>query len=139
MNPTEVVLAFHERASRRDESALDLIAEDFIQHAAGPQGRDGFRQTVETLRHDLDEPTTSIHRVIAQDDVVVDQTPERIQMLGALRAGKTCLECHEGQRGKLLGAFSYELTPIATPPNKGETPSPEPARPHPTSETPNYM
>jgi lactoylglutathione lyase len=71
--PEEVVRDFHERASQRDETALELIAEDFIQHAAGPQGRDGFRQTMETLRHDLDEPTTEIQRVIAQDDLVVVQ------------------------------------------------------------------
>jgi predicted ester cyclase len=58
MNAAELVLAFHDRASRRDESVLELIAEDFVQHAAGPQGRDGFRQTLETLRHDLDGPTT---------------------------------------------------------------------------------
>ena len=73
MTPTETVLAFHERASRKDETALDLIAEDFVQHATGLQGRDGFRQTVETLRNDLDGPTTVIHRVIAQDDLVVVQ------------------------------------------------------------------
>jgi lactoylglutathione lyase len=73
MTPTEIVLAFHEGASRREESALDLIADDFIQHAAGPQGRGGFRQTLEALRHDLDEPTTVIERVVAQDDLVVVQ------------------------------------------------------------------
>jgi predicted ester cyclase len=73
LTPAEVVLAFHERARRQDESALELIAEDFVQHAAGPQGRDGFRQTMETLRHDLDGPSTVIHRVVAQDDLVVVQ------------------------------------------------------------------
>jgi hypothetical protein len=46
------------------------------------------------------------------EDVVIDQQPERIQMLGAVRAASNCLECHEGQRGKLLGAFSYEIIPI---------------------------
>jgi hypothetical protein len=44
-----------------------------------------------------------------QQDVVVDQRPERIAMLGAIRAGSDCLQCHEGARGDLLGAFSYEL------------------------------
>ena len=48
----------------------------------------------------------------SQEDIVVEQQPDRIQMLGALRAGKTCLECHHGDRGRLLGAFSYELTPL---------------------------
>ena len=73
MTPTEVVLAFHERARRRDPAALELIAPDFVQHAAGPQGRSGFQQTMATLDHDLDGPTTEIHRVIAQDDLVVVQ------------------------------------------------------------------
>lgn len=56
--------------------------------------------------------SVSLPKLNSQEDIVVDQTPNRIQMLGALRAGNTCLECHQGQRGKLLGAFSYELTPI---------------------------
>jgi predicted ester cyclase len=73
MTPTEVVLAFHEAAERRDATALDLIAEDFVQHAAGPQGRDGFRQTLQTLEHDLDGPTTVIHRVVAEGEFVVVQ------------------------------------------------------------------
>ncbi len=57
----------------------------------------------------------ALPKLAAQEDVVVDQKTNQIQMLGALRASKTCLECHQGQRGKLLGAFSYELTPIADP------------------------
>jgi hypothetical protein len=31
-------------------------------------------------------------------------------MLGSLRAAKQCLDCHNVQRGELLGAFSYRLT-----------------------------
>lgn len=46
------------------------------------------------------------------EDVVIDQQPDRIQMVGAVRAARQCVECHEGQRGRLLGAFSYEITPI---------------------------
>jgi predicted ester cyclase len=73
MTPAETVRAFHRAAELRDESALGLVAEDFIQHAAGPQGREGLRQIVATLDHDLDHPTTTIHRVVAQDDLVVVQ------------------------------------------------------------------
>jgi predicted ester cyclase len=73
MTPEEIVRSFHDAVKRRDGSALDLIAEDFIQHATGLQGRDGFRQTVATLDHDLDGPTTVIHQVIAQGDLVVVQ------------------------------------------------------------------
>ena len=54
----------------------------------------------------------ALPHLISEQDVVVDTHQERIQMLGALRAGNTCLECHEGQFGKLLGAFSYELLPL---------------------------
>jgi predicted ester cyclase len=71
MTPTETVVAFHQAADRRDGSAFGLVAEDLVQHAAGPQGRAGLRQTLATLDHDLDRPTVTIHRVVAQDDLVV--------------------------------------------------------------------
>ena len=71
MTPAETVLAFHRAAELRDGSAFDLVAEDLVQHAAGPQGREGLRQTLATLDHDLDHPTATIHRVVAQDDLVV--------------------------------------------------------------------
>src|SRR3954463_14185576 len=71
MTPADCVLAFHEAMERRDDAGFALIAEDLIQHAAGPQGRDGLRQTLATLDHDLDHPTATIHRVVAQDDLVV--------------------------------------------------------------------
>jgi predicted ester cyclase len=73
MTPTETVVAFHEALNLRENSAFDHIAEDLIQHAAGPQGREGLRQTLATLDHDLDRPTATIHRLVAQDDVVVVQ------------------------------------------------------------------
>lgn len=54
----------------------------------------------------------ALPQLAAQQDIVVNQQPDRIQMLGALRAGKSCFECHHGDRGKLLGAFSYEFAPL---------------------------
>ena len=71
MTPAETVLASHRALESRDDAAFDLVAEDLVQHAAGPQGRDGLRQTVATLDHDLDHPTTTIHRVVAQGELVV--------------------------------------------------------------------
>jgi predicted ester cyclase len=73
MTPAETVVAFHEALRLRDESAFGHIAEDFIQHAAGPQGRAGLQRTLATLDHDLDRPTATIHRLVAQDDLVVVQ------------------------------------------------------------------
>ena len=71
MTPAETVLAFHEKARLRDASAFALVAEDLVQHAAGPQGREGLRQTLSILDHDLGRPRSEIHRVVSQDDVVV--------------------------------------------------------------------
>jgi lactoylglutathione lyase len=71
MTPAETVLAFQEAIERRDGSAFELVAEELVQHAAGPQGREGLRQTLATLDGDLDHPTATIHRVVAQDDLVV--------------------------------------------------------------------
>jgi predicted ester cyclase len=71
MTPAETVLAFHRAAELRDGSAFQFVAEDLIQHAAGPQGREGLRQTLATVDHDLDRPTATIQRVVTQDDMVV--------------------------------------------------------------------
>jgi hypothetical protein len=43
------------------------------------------------------------------EDLVVRETGDRLRMLGAVRATKQCLDCHGGNRGDLLGAFSYVL------------------------------
>ena len=53
-------------------------------------------------RHALD-------RLRSDEDLVIDDAPNRIRMVGSLRAGKDCMECHSVRRGELLGAFSYEL------------------------------
>jgi len=55
---------------------------------------------------------TALPQLTTQEDIVVKYQPGQIEMLGALRAGKTCLECHRGERGKLLGAFSYTLVAV---------------------------
>lgn len=54
----------------------------------------------------------SLPKLESDEDLVVDQQPSRIQMLGAIRAATSCLDCHDCQRGQLLGAFSYELSPV---------------------------
>lgn len=51
----------------------------------------------------------ALPKLESDEDIVVDQRPNRIEMLGAIRAATNCLECHDAQRGQLLGAFSYEM------------------------------
>jgi hypothetical protein len=55
--------------------------------------------------------STSLERIWSENDLVVEESPQRIRMLGSLRAGKSCQACHSVRRGELLGAFSYELVP----------------------------
>lgn len=43
------------------------------------------------------------------EDLFVRGTNDKALMLGAIRATKQCLDCHGGNRGDLLGAFSYGL------------------------------
>jgi hypothetical protein len=59
----------------------------------------------------LDEfEADALKQLRTQQDVVVDDHEGRVRMLGSLRAGTQCLDCHAAQRGALLGAFSYVLS-----------------------------
>jgi hypothetical protein len=43
------------------------------------------------------------------EDLFIASKGETVRMLGALRATKTCQQCHDAEVGDLLGAFSYTL------------------------------
>jgi hypothetical protein len=51
----------------------------------------------------------ALQKLLEGEEIHTAGTPNRIEMLGAVRASKQCLQCHEVPRGTLLGAFSYEL------------------------------
>lgn len=56
-----------------------------------------------------------------EQDLVVEEGLNRIRMLGSLRAGEDCMQCHLVERGELLGAFSYDLyraEPVEPPENE---------------------
>jgi lactoylglutathione lyase len=62
---------FLARSAAGDPSLLDdLVAPDFVNHAAGPQGREGWRATFATLRHDLGDHTLEVHQVLVDGDHV---------------------------------------------------------------------
>ncbi len=64
----------------------------------------------DTPVRDLGEfETGALAKLKAGEDVVTRASLNRIEMLGALRASKSCLQCHNVERGQLLGAFSYSL------------------------------
>jgi hypothetical protein len=51
----------------------------------------------------------ALERLREGEDLVYEETDRSVHMVGAIRAVQQCLECHQTQRGALLGAFTYEL------------------------------
>ena len=48
----------------------DLVAEDMINHAAGPQGRSGLARILSNIDHDLGPVTLEQHHLVGDGDVV---------------------------------------------------------------------
>jgi hypothetical protein len=55
-----------------------------------------------------------------KETVILDATTNQVRMVGAIRMANACTKCHEGARGDLLGAFTYDLVrePAFVPPQK---------------------
>lgn len=51
----------------------------------------------------------------AGEDLFVAEAGDVRRMLGAVRSAKQCVDCHGGQRGDLLGSFSYTFRKVETP------------------------
>ena len=69
---------------------------------------------MDELRHAPTRPLNpfeqnALRRLQKGDDLQVDATSDRLNMLGSIRAMQQCLACHQVRRGDLLGAFSYTL------------------------------
>lgn len=70
--PKAVIEELFRRRAAGDESVVDeLIAEHMVNHAAGPQGREGWKQILATLAVDLgDEVTIDNHCFIGEGEMV---------------------------------------------------------------------
>jgi len=67
----EVVAEMFRRQQRGDETALDdLVAANMVNHAAGPQGREGLKLILRTIDDDLGPVTVEQHHLIGDEDVV---------------------------------------------------------------------
>jgi hypothetical protein len=53
--------------------------------------------------------SAALERLRQGEDLHVVPTSGGLRMLGAIRSARQCVACHGGQRGDLLGAFSYIL------------------------------
>jgi predicted ester cyclase len=65
-----VVTEFSERFAAGDDGLWeDLVAADFVNHATGSRGRDAWRSTFATLRHDLGDFIVEEHHVLIDGDL----------------------------------------------------------------------
>jgi hypothetical protein len=53
-------------------------------------------------------------QIRAGEDLVSIEAESQLRMLGSIRNLKQCVDCHGGERGDLLGAFSYTLRRVGT-------------------------
>jgi predicted ester cyclase len=74
----EVVEELFERQRAADETVLDdLVAADLVNHAAGPQGREGLRTILRTIEVDLGPTELEQHHLIGEGDLVVQHVTLR--------------------------------------------------------------
>jgi predicted ester cyclase len=67
----DVVEELIRRQQAGDATALDdLVAKDMINHAAGPQGRDGLKMILSTIDADLGPIAFEQHHLIGDGDLV---------------------------------------------------------------------
>ena len=70
-NAKDVVEDLFRRQEAGDATVLDdLVAEDMINHAAGPQGRDGLKLILSTIAADLGPVVGEQHHLIGEGDLV---------------------------------------------------------------------
>lgn len=67
----DVVEEMFRRQQEGDDTVLDdLVAEDMVNHAAGPQGRDGLKLILRIIDTDLGPVTVEQHHLIGDGDLV---------------------------------------------------------------------
>jgi predicted ester cyclase len=70
MEPKEVITELFARGA--DEAAInEFIAPDMVNHAAGPQGREGWKQILATIAVDLgSDRTSTTHALFGEGELV---------------------------------------------------------------------
>ncbi len=69
--PKEVVEELFRRRQGGDESVLDdLVAVEMVNHASGPQGREGLRGILATIDRDLGHPVADQHQLFGEGELV---------------------------------------------------------------------
>lgn len=66
----DVVAELFRRQLAGNDDFDDLVSADMVNHAAGPQGRDGLKAILRTIEHDLGPVSFEQHHLIGEDDLV---------------------------------------------------------------------
>jgi len=67
----DVVEELFRRRAAGDEGVLDeLVSVDMVNHAAGPQGREGMRRILRIIDEDLGPVTVEQHHLFGEGDLV---------------------------------------------------------------------
>ena len=69
----------------------------------------------------------ALEKIKGGENLKAEKTSKTMRVLGPIYAGQRCVACHE-QKGRLLGAFSYELERVPFDPEK-ERKAQEPRQP----------
>jgi predicted ester cyclase len=68
----EVVAEMFRRLQAGDDTAFDdLVAADMVNHAAGPQGREGLKRILSIIEGDLGPVAVEQHHLIGEGDLAV--------------------------------------------------------------------
>ena len=79
----DVVEELFRRQRAADGTVLDdLVATDMVNHAAGPQGREGLRAILRTIEVDLGPTALEQHHLFGEGDLVV----QHVTLTGTHRA-----------------------------------------------------
>jgi predicted ester cyclase len=96
----DVVEEMFRRQVAGDETVLDdLVAADMVNHAAGPQGREGLRAILTMIEADLGPVTPEQHHLIGEGDLVA----QHLTLHGT----------HRGSTMPLLGNVPVSGRPMA--------------------------
>ncbi len=74
-----------------DPTAIDdLVAEDLVNHAAGPQGREGLKRILRVIEHDFGPVTPDQHHLFGEGDLVA----QHLTLRGVHKASTMPLLAH---------------------------------------------
>ena len=77
-DPRHVVEELFRGQRAADDTVLDdLVATDMVNHAAGPQGREGLKTILRTIEVDLGPTELEQHHLICEGDFVVQHVTLR--------------------------------------------------------------